>query len=58
MFAGQSVHASGPVVGLNLPTVHPEHLSQSLKGKIALSDLERRPLTFLRFRKLLLLLVP
>ena len=25
VFAGQSVHASGPVVGLNFPTVHPEH---------------------------------
>jgi hypothetical protein len=25
VFAGQSVHASGPVVGLNLPTLHPEH---------------------------------
>jgi hypothetical protein len=25
VFSGQSVHASGPVVGLNFPTVHPEH---------------------------------
>jgi hypothetical protein len=25
VFAGQEVHASGPAVGLNFPTVHPEH---------------------------------